>query len=116
MPRTSPSANNRLKLSTLDSTALLCVGDTLIPQKIKPWGLEKHQEGGRVGQAGGRVQQIGSCCGVSGSSDLLLTFLQELGEHQGLPEPGTSSVAVLSLLETVFMSLLSCTGWRWGFS
>lgn len=27
-----------------------------------------------------------------GSSDLLLTLLEELGEHQGLPEPGTSSV------------------------
>lgn len=33
-----------------------------------------------------------------GSSDLLFTLLEELGERQGLPEPGTSFMAVLSLL------------------
>lgn len=32
------------------------------------------------------------------SSDLLFTLLEELGERQGLPEPGTSFMAVLSLL------------------
>lgn len=72
VPRMAPSASsqeqNRLKTFHLGLNSAKTTPARWghpDPKEIKPWGLEKHREGGRVGQAGGR-SRANSCCAVAG--------------------------------------------------